>query len=91
MLSIRCPYCGPRDEDEFDYGGDASVACPDDPDSLADEAWTAFLYLRDNPKGPHLEWWYHAAGCRRWITVRRDTATNRILATGGPRGPEDGS
>ncbi|MBC7781148.1 MAG: sarcosine oxidase subunit delta [Proteobacteria bacterium] len=28
MLLIACPYCGPRDQTEFNYGGDASVRRP---------------------------------------------------------------
>ncbi|MDP7164625.1 MAG: sarcosine oxidase subunit delta [Alphaproteobacteria bacterium] len=82
MLRISCPHCGPRDETEFVYGGDATVAEPSDPQapaSMSDAEWTAFLYLRDNPKGAHRERWYHAHGCRRWIVVGRDTASNRIL------------
>ena len=82
MLRIPCPHCGPRDETEFVYGGDATVAQPTDPrgpERMSDAEWTAFLYLRDNPKGAHRERWYHAHGCRRWIVVGRDTASNRIL------------
>ncbi len=78
MLRIPCPHCGPRDETEFVYGGDATVAQPLDPQSMSDAEWTDFLYLRDNPKGPHREHWYHAHGCRRWIAIVRDTASNRI-------------
>ncbi|HJP21182.1 MAG: sarcosine oxidase subunit delta [Alphaproteobacteria bacterium] len=79
MLRIPCPHCGPRDETEFTYGGDATVAQPSDPESMSDAEWTGFLYLRDNPKGAHREWWYHAHGCRRWIDIVRDTASNRIV------------
>jgi|TARA_B100000315_G_scaffold234404_1_gene248373 heterotetrameric sarcosine oxidase delta subunit len=46
---------------------------------MSDAEWTGFLYLRDNPKGAHREWWYHAHGCRRWIDIVRDTASNRIV------------
>ena len=35
MLSIPCPHCGPRDETEFKYGGQAGIAYPADPDALA--------------------------------------------------------
>ncbi|MFO1061925.1 MAG: sarcosine oxidase subunit delta [Dongiaceae bacterium] len=31
MLLITCPYCGPRDEEEFSYGGEAHIARPADP------------------------------------------------------------
>ena len=37
MLLITCPWCGPRDETEFHYGGQAHVAYPADPATLSDE------------------------------------------------------
>ncbi len=43
-------------------------------------AWVDYVYLRDNPRGPHDELWLHSAGCRRWFKVRRDTRTHDILA-----------
>ncbi|HEX2889839.1 sarcosine oxidase subunit delta [Vineibacter terrae] len=80
MLSIRCPVCGPRDEDEFVFGGDASAVRPADPMSCDDQAWTGFLYRRDNPAGPHDELWFHRFGCRRWLRLRRDTRSHAIVA-----------
>ena len=38
----------------------------------------ARVYLRENAPGPQRERWYHASGCRRWVTLTRDTVTNRI-------------
>ena len=76
MFQIRCPYCGPRDEPEFKYGGQAHVAYPADPDALTDEQWADFLFMRDNPKGVWRERWMHAAGCRRWFNVVRNTSTH---------------
>lgn len=84
MLLIECPHCGPRAQIEFSYGGDATVSRPADPEAVDTEAWLDFVYLRDNPRGPHIEWWHHSAGCRRWIRVRRDTLTHEISATGAP-------
>jgi heterotetrameric sarcosine oxidase delta subunit len=80
MLLIPCPYCGPRDEVEFHYGGQAHVARPQGPDALNDAQWADYLFMRDNPKGPFHERWVHAAGCRRWFNMVRDTATHRIIA-----------
>ncbi|MEO3813344.1 sarcosine oxidase subunit delta [Sphaerisporangium sp. B11E5] len=82
MLLIPCPWCGPRDETEFTYGGQAGVAHPADPSGLTDEEWSRYLFYRDNPRGPFHERWSHAAGCRRWFTVTRDTVTNEILPSG---------
>ena len=80
MLLITCPHCGPRDETEFHCGGEAHVARPLDPAALDDAAWGEFIFMRHNPKGPFNERWVHAAGCRRWFNMVRDTVTHRILA-----------
>ena len=32
MLLIDCPWCGPRDECEFSYGGEAHIKRPENPD-----------------------------------------------------------
>ncbi|MET8565985.1 sarcosine oxidase subunit alpha family protein [Streptomyces flaveolus] len=80
MLLIPCPWCGPRDEAEFHYGGQAHVSYPQDPSTLTDDEWARYLFFRDNPKGPFAERWSHAAGCRRWFNAVRNTATNEILA-----------
>jgi heterotetrameric sarcosine oxidase delta subunit len=80
VLLITCPWCGPRDETEFHYGGQAGVAYPADPAGLTDEEWARYLFFRENPKGPFEERWSHAAGCRRWFTATRDTLTNEWLA-----------
>ena len=34
MLLVPCPWCGPRDEVEFTYGGQAEIAYPTDPEAL---------------------------------------------------------
>ena len=80
MQLIECPYCGPREEVEYHYGGQAHVAYPPEPASLSDAEWAEFLFFRDNPKGPFAERWLHSAGCRRWFNAVRDTATHQVLA-----------
>ena len=93
MLLILCPYCGPRDETEFRYGGQAHLAYPADPAALSDAAWADYLFMRDNPRGDWSERWMHASGCRRWFNVVRSTATNEIHAVyriGEPRPEDDG-
>ncbi len=72
-MRIPCPYCGERDAQEFVYRGDAVPHRPE-----ADEGFYDYVYLRDNGIGPMLEHWYHAQGCRNWITVTRDTRTHRV-------------
>ncbi|AQU88705.1 sarcosine oxidase subunit delta [Komagataeibacter nataicola] len=77
-MRIHCPYCGTRGVEEFTYLGDATVRRPD-PDA-PEAAWVDYVYLRDNPAGPHPEYWYHAAGCHGWLVVVRDTRTHEIFS-----------
>ena len=79
MLVITCPWCGPRDEIEFDCGGESHIARPDFREA-SDEVWASYLYFRINPKGIHYERWVHAAGCRRWFNVARHTVSHEIVA-----------
>jgi len=79
MMLIPCPWCGPRSQVEFTYGGEASVKRPAFDAPV--EKWVEYVYLRDNPRGPHAELWLHGAGCRRWFRVLRDTRTHDILAS----------
>jgi sarcosine oxidase subunit delta len=77
MLRIRCPHCGERDYTEFRYGGDATKARP--PQGSTDwRAWYEHVFLFDNPKGPHREYWQHVQGCRSWLILERNTATNEV-------------
>jgi sarcosine oxidase subunit delta len=76
-MRIDCPHCGGRDVREFTCLGDATLQRPDvlAPDAL--EQFTAYVYLRDNPAGPHRELWYHAP-CQAWLIVTRDTRSHEI-------------
>jgi heterotetrameric sarcosine oxidase delta subunit len=80
MLQIRCPDCGSRDEIEFQCGGPAHQVRPVPYSAVSDRHWSDYLFLRDNPKGLHLERWVHFAGCRQWFNVARSTVDHRILA-----------
>ncbi|WP_052863323.1 sarcosine oxidase subunit delta [Streptomyces niger] len=81
MLLLNCPWCGPRDETEFHYGGQAHLPYPESPADLDDPQWAEYVFYRENPKGPFAERWSHATGCRRWFNAVRDTATYQVLAT----------
>ena len=81
MLQLHCPYCGPRDEAEFSCGGEAHIARPLTENKISDREFADYLFLRDNPKGLFLERWRHAAGCRRWFNVARDTVSHQIIET----------
>ena len=70
---IPCPNCGPRPYSEFAFGGEVR-------DLRSADAAADFrrVYLRDNAAGDQSERWFHSFGCRRWLTLTRDTITNRI-------------
>lgn len=83
MLLITCPYCGPRNDDEFTYKGEIVRRPAADTDPAT---WRAYLYTRDNVAGWQSERWFHTSGCRRFLTIERNTETNeirKIEAVGG--------
>jgi sarcosine oxidase subunit delta len=76
-MRIACPYCGPRDLEEFSIQGEAVGARPADGDM---DAFVAYVHLRANEYGPTREYWYHVNGCRRWLLVTRDTRDHAVLS-----------
>ena len=77
MLLITCPCCGVEaEETEFAPGGEAHIkrAGP----GSSDAEFTAYLFERKNPRGPHFERWRHAYGCGKWFHMARDTRTLEI-------------
>jgi sarcosine oxidase, subunit delta len=68
-FQIDCPNCGKRPYTEFSYGGELPAPAADD----YERAW-----MRNNVAGLQRERWFHDAGCRRWLTVERNTVTNEI-------------
>jgi heterotetrameric sarcosine oxidase delta subunit len=77
MHTLECPRCGRRPLDEYVFGGERRPAAAwlnDRDDRDFDEVW-----IFENPDGLTTERWFHAAGCRRWLIVRRDTSVDRVL------------
>lgn len=75
-IRIHCPNCGRRPLEEFLYGETRAV-----PDWVSgrDERDVDRAFMQSNPEGVTVERWFHAHGCRRWLTTRRDTRTDEIL------------
>lgn len=72
-VMVPCPRCGLREYTEFTFGGELrDVESPDV------EADFERVYLSDNAPGIQAERWFHTYGCRRWLSLRRDTVTNEI-------------
>lgn len=80
-LKINCPHCGARPVHEFMHG-----EIPVVPDRITDadarDVDRAFMYT--NPEGPNTERWFHTYGCRRWVTLQRDTRDDTVLAVSQP-------
>ena len=78
MLWLPCSNCGRRPVEEFIFGGELRV--PDE--AIVDPAARDldYAWMHDNPEGVSTERWFHAAGCRRWLTLRRDTVTDTVVA-----------
>ena len=76
MIRIPCPYCGVRNSSEFRHTGEASSR--PDPTTTTPQQWRAYLYEHSNPAGWTTESWFHTMGCRRFLSVQRNTITNEI-------------
>ena len=80
MLILECPYCGVKGEEtEFHAGGEAHLK-RFGPGS-SDEDFETYLFMRENPKGVHLERWRHANGCGKWFHAARCTMTLEVFGT----------
>ncbi|RWO55337.1 sarcosine oxidase subunit delta [Mesorhizobium sp.] len=77
MQLFPCPFCGPREEAEFHYGGEAGNPRPEGTDVRTGE-WTDYLHLRTNPKGTTAEVWVHLT-CREFFVMTRNSVTHEIL------------
>ncbi len=87
MFRIPCPYCGPRDATEFRHQGESRNR--PDPRTVTRGQWRAYLYEKDNVAGWTRENWYHGVGCRRFISVERNTVTNETRPAAAAAGAVD--
>ncbi|MGH2465920.1 MAG: sarcosine oxidase subunit delta [Candidatus Limnocylindrales bacterium] len=76
MPELDCPNCGRRPIEEFTFGGER----PTVPDRISDllARDVDYAWMHDNVNGATSERWFHAAGCRRWLTVHRNTSQSGI-------------
>jgi heterotetrameric sarcosine oxidase delta subunit len=79
-MRITCCHCGERDSGEFVCHGAVHGRRPDAQEENAPRKFFEHVYLRDNVRGRHDEYWYHAYGCRAWLRVTRDTRTHDVIA-----------
>lgn len=76
MQLFPCPFCGPREESEFHYGGEAGNTRPDGRDVPADR-WANYLHMRVNSKGSTREVWAHLT-CGEFFVMERDSVTHAV-------------
>lgn len=80
MLTFECPYCGiVADETELSPGGQAHLTR--EGPGATDDAFEAYLFLRDNPRGVHFERWRHNYGCGKWFHAARCTTSLEVFGT----------
>ena len=74
-LQIPCEHCGERPVQEFVYG-----EIPRVPPSITDVDLRDLDrgFMHENAEGPVVERWFHVFGCRRWVTVKRETRNDEI-------------
>lgn len=76
MFRIPCPHCGLRNVSEFRHAGEQRTR--PEPQTATPAQWRNYLYDRRNGADWSAETWYHAFGCRRFVSVERNTVTNEV-------------
>jgi sarcosine oxidase, subunit delta len=79
MILISCPYCGPRNSDEFTYFGEPEARPA--VGEVSEAQWRDYLYAKKNPAGLTTEKWQHSAGCGKFFVAERHTVTNELGRT----------
>ena len=77
MQLFPCPFCGPRDETEFQFATEAGKTRPEPAADVSAERWAHYLHFKDNPKGAAREIWLHAT-CGEFFLMERDTVTHAV-------------
>lgn len=80
MQLFPCPFCGPRDETEFHFGGEAGKHRPEPAADVSAEKWAEYLHFEANPKGPSREIWVHLT-CGEFFLMGRDTLTHEVTGS----------
>ncbi len=80
MLVIECPFCGHRDEKEFDYCGPWRPQRRQVVSQASDEEFLEYLTVPHNAVGEIQEYWWHRRGCGSFLVATRDTRNHRIIA-----------
>lgn len=85
MQIFPCPFCGPRDEREFHFAGEAGKTRPDTTGSISNADWAHYLTQQRNDKGDVREVWMHVP-CQELFIMERDSMTMDVLHSQALRG-----
>ena len=88
-MHIRCPWCGPRELEEFRFRSvvtDGRIVAEfgiatQQAAVASDEVVRPYtrVYERANTPQSSVEYWQHERGCRAWLVVRRNPSTAEVL------------
>lgn len=71
MNQLRCPFCGARELQEFEFRKTRANVTSSD---------FAKVYLRVDSPELSVEYWQHVHGCRTWLLVERNPSTGAVLS-----------
>lgn len=71
MTRLACPFCGPRELQEFEFH---KTLPANGSQSECDRT-----YLRVADAQLSVEHWQHVGGCRAWLLVQRNPSTGAVL------------
>jgi len=77
-MLLSCPWCGPRELEEFRFRCVATQAR--DATGRGTPSSYAAVYERTNAPDSSTEYWQHDRGCRAWLVVQRNPSTAQVLA-----------
>ena len=80
MQVFPCPFCGPRNEREFHFAGEAGKSRPETTGLITETDWAGYLHTQRNDKGPVREIWMHLP-CQEVFLMERDSVSMTILGT----------
>ena len=69
-MQLRCPFCGPRELEEFEFHKTLPNAGDDE---------FARTYLRVDSPTLSREHWQHVRGCRAWLEVHRNPSSDAVI------------
>ena len=80
MQRFPCPFCGPRDDNEFHFAAEAGKTRPEPAGEVDAEKWAEYLYSKKNPKGAAREIWVHTT-CGEFFLMERNTVTHEVTGS----------